>query len=351
MSSRDPDADTSADPAGREPASQADTDTGTGTDEPRTRVGVVRRMRSELRAFFSADLDDPMAGTEDRQLRQACTLGITLTLLIVLVGAPPSTHAFTPFVAIAGIAASGLQRNPWYWILLVGLFALSPLQRPWLELDNHHWLQLYWVAAIMLSRFAVRPDEVLRRTARLLIGLAFLFAVVWKLLAPDFADGSFFDATFATDRRLGEVAAAFGLQEPGITGQNRAVITRWIEPGTTPQPGEIVTSPTVTRITPLLAWLTILVELSVAVAFLAPLARRWRWLRDATLLVFVVATYPLAPVVGFGQLLVAMSVVQSELRARLRAFIYIATFIGIGLLRERRTVLDFVERLLGVETG
>ena len=38
--------------------------------------------------------------------------------------------------------------------------------------------------------------------ARALIGLAFAFAVLWKLLSPDYLDGRFFRVALVEDHRL-----------------------------------------------------------------------------------------------------------------------------------------------------
>lgn len=66
----------------------------------------------------------------------------------------------------------------------------------------------------------------------------------------------------------------------------------------------------------------------VAAAQLMPLTRRWSWLRDATLLLFVALTYLLVPVVTFGVLLAAMGAAQSELPDRWAAALYL----GVALL-------------------
>ncbi len=309
------------------------------THRPQARWG-------ELRDWLSDDPIDPMADTDDRALRNASVLALTLTLVIVVTGAPPATPTLAPVVAVAGLAVPGLARNRWYWVLVAGLFAMSPIERPWLALDNHHWLQLYWVVAIALSRFATAKDEVLRTSARLLVGFAFLFAVLWKLIAPEFVSGGFFDATIAADSRLADVAALAGVKEPDAAAANRAIITDWRRPGTVPEPGALLLSDAVMRITPWLAWATIVVEGAVAVAFLAPLVKRLRWLRDASMIVFVFATYPLAPVVGFGQLLLVMTAMQSELRPRVRAIVYVGGFLLVGLLSERSIALDWLDGLL-----
>jgi len=303
-------------------------------------------LREQVRGFLSGPLAGPHDDAEDVDLRSASFLALTLTLVILLVGRPPGTQVLTPLVAIAGLAIPALARSRWYWLLLAVLFAVGPLMRPWLALDNHHWLQLYWFTAILLTRFATRPDAALRVSARLMVGLAFVFAVGWKLMLPEFRSGAFFDTTVAADPRLGDVASALGVQGTEAAAEHGRVISAWRRPGATPEPGVVELHRVVERLTPWLAWLTIVVEATVAVTFLAPLRQRLRWLRDASLLLFVLATYPLAPVIGFGRLLLAMSAMQSELRPRVRAMVYVGAFLAVSLLAERDVVLDWMRSTL-----
>jgi hypothetical protein len=305
--------------------------------QPRTRVG----------AWLFTEPGEPLLSSPARDLERASMLALTLTLAGLLVGAPPNTHVLTPIVAVVGLAVPAARHNRWYWLFLAGLVAIAVRGRPWLELDNHHWLHLWWFVAIAASRFAVRPDVVLRVSARMLVGLAFAFAVGWKLLAPEFLTGAFFDLTFAADSRLADVATAVGLQADGVDVANRRIITGWQSPGVTPAPGDVEIGAAVERITPVLAWLTVLIESAVAVTFLAPLPARLRAWRDVSMLVFVIATYPLAPVTGFGRLLLAMSAMQSELPHRARLVAYVGAFSLVTLLSQRSVAIDLVAGWFG----
>ncbi|MEX0831560.1 MAG: hypothetical protein WD007_03060 [Nitriliruptoraceae bacterium] len=313
----------------------------------RRRPGAPRTWR-EIRDWFADDQLEPYAGASDRSLRSASILATTLTLVILLIGPPPNTLVLTPLVAIAGLAVPGLARNRWYWLLLTGLVTIGTLSRPWLTLDNHHWLQLYWFFALFLTRFAVDADRALARTARLLVGFAFLFAATWKVISPEFLTGAFFDFTFAIDNRLGEVAASVGLQDPELTSGNRSTVSAGRRPGATPEVTDFIINERLAPWTPVMAWLTVIVEGAVAVSFLAPLKRRWAWMRDASMLVFVVATYPLAPVLGFGRLLLVMSAMQSSLRPRVRAVAYVTAFAALSLLSRRGVALEWLSDLFNV---
>lgn len=306
---------------------------------------LVRRWRT-VDGWFGDDPDPLHAAAGVDELRLASKLALAMTLVLIVTGSPVRMPALTPLVAIIGLLVPGMARNRWYWLVVFSLFIVSPITRPWVELDNHNWLQVYWLAAIVLSRFASKPDLTLRISARFLVGFAFLFATAWKLIAPEFITGAFFDFTFATDRRLGDVAVAFGLQETGQTGLNQQLITAWRSPGSTPVAEAISLNPMIAALTPWLAWGTVVLEGAVATTFLAPLRARWRWLRDGAVIAFVISTYPLAPVTGFGLLVLTMSAMVSELRPKTRAIVYIAAFIFVSLTSERDAVLELVDSLI-----
>jgi hypothetical protein len=72
-------------------------------------------------------------------------------------------------------------------------------------------------------------------------------------------------------------------------------------------------------------WATLALEAAVAIAFLAPLGRRV-WLRHWLLLCFCATTYAIAPVVGFGWLLLAMGAAQCAPHARRTRLAYLGVF-------------------------
>lgn len=273
-------------------------------------------------------------------------LAVAMTLLAVILEAPPQMSVLATSAAIAGLLLQSLIRNRWFWLVLLLLFSLSPIRRPWAALDNHNWLQVYWFAAIAVTRWTTNPDASLRLVARWLLGLAFAFAVTWKLLAPEFIGGDFFEFTFVSDHRLGDVLVALGVQDAGTVATNRSVIADWRDAGVEVTGSDALVSRAAMLLGPPLAWLTILIEGAVAVAYLAPLPDRFRWARDATLLLFIVATYPLAPVIPFGWLLIAMGAATSDLPPRIVAPTYVAAFVLVGLLSERSALLEMLSNLL-----
>jgi hypothetical protein len=143
------------------------------------------------------------------------------------------------------------------------------------------------------------------------MGLAFAFAVIWKvLLSPDFVDGRFFRVTLLTDPRFGDAARLIG----GLSAEQLAANREALQ--LLPDGAELLDSPTIVEPPRLRAlatastWGIVLLESAVAALMLLPLASTAAPLRHASLLLFCGVTYLFAPVAGFGWLLLAMGVAQ-----------------------------------------
>jgi hypothetical protein len=258
----------------------------------------------------------------------------TLTLLTYAVVPPPGTLAIARAAALVGLLlVPVLGRDVRFWGVLLGLAAVGTLRQPWLDLDNHHVLQLYWFAGLTLACLAEDVAGTLQRIARLLVGLAFVYATAWKLLVPDFADGTFLTYLLSVEPTVEAAAIAVGWQEPGVVASNRAALAAG--QGDPTVPPEVVTlrvAPGTERAARSLTWLTIAIEAAVAVTFLVPLPRRWAWLRDLTLVLFVASAYVLLPVVTFGVLLAAMGLAQSSLPEPRATALYLAVALLIVVM-------------------
>jgi hypothetical protein len=78
-----------------------------------------------------------------------------------------------------------------------------------------------------------------------------------------------------------------------------------------------------------MTWWTLFIEAWIAVAFLLPDRTRVGRLRDLPLLGFVLTTYAIATVQGFGYLLLAMALCQA--RGSNVKIAYLAAFFGMFL--------------------
>lgn len=219
--------------------------------------------------------------------------------------------------AILGLAALVLVsprvlRTPGVWAAAAALVALR-IADDWPLADNHIYLIVYWTLAIALALRSVDVSHVLATTSRWLLGLAFAFAVIWKvLLSPDFLDGRFFRVTLLTDPRFAEAAILIG----GLTDEQLEANRRALAP--LPEGAALADPPAITE-PPRLRWLAIvstwgivLLEAGVAVVMFAPVRQHGRLWRHLLLLAFCLITYAFAPVAGFGWLLLVMGAAQTR---------------------------------------
>lgn len=253
------------------------------------------------------------------------TLALRVTLLLLLLR-PLGSGWLRPSIlvlAVVGLVLPRVLHHPALWLALAGLAGWRVVAG-WPLADNHAYLLVYWCLAIALVRLAPDPRQALAWNGRALVGLAFAFATLWKLLSPDYLDGRFFRVTLVEDQRLERFATALGGIDRDALLERREFVAQHVDgPGLA---GEAPSEPPGLRTLALAAtWGTLALEAAVAVAFLAPLGRGV-WLRHALLLFFCITTYAIAPVASFGWLLLAMGVAQCEPGARHLRLAYVAVF-------------------------
>ena len=262
-------------------------------------------------------------------------LALRLTLLDLLlrpVGAGFVRPA-TLLLAGAGLALPALLGSRLFWLALV-VAATARVVTAWPLGDNHAYLLAYWCLAVTLGCAVRDRDATLVASGRWLLGLVFAFAVVWKVISPDYLDGRFFRVTLLVDPRFEAFTQlAAGLDPDELAAQRRFLVQHVDDSLGTAEAGP--PEPARLRAVALAATrATFAAEVAVALAFLWPLGR-WisRW-RDPLLLAFSAGTYAVAPVEGFGWLLLALGLTQCD-RARpwLRAA-YPAVFALLVVYRE-----------------
>lgn len=243
-------------------------------------------------------------------------VALRMTALLLLLYGSSDLWLDIPLQVVTGamLLSPWLLLRPAAWVVVCALFWGFNLT-DWAWIDNHKYLMSYWVLVCLLCLRSPRPGAVLAHNARWLIGLAFAFAVLWKLLAGQYLDGSFLHYTFLADDRLSFAARWLGGLSPDQLAHNRFLET---DLALNPQGGGSVPFETTDRmrmVALISSYWTLFIEGLVALAFLLPAAwgRVARWLsttRDLWLLVFLVTTYLLLPVLGFAYLLAIMGFCQ-----------------------------------------
>jgi hypothetical protein len=237
-------------------------------------------------------------------------------LLVALLFQPVGQRWLRPiFIATAalGLLSPRALRSPELWIALT-LLAVGRLASGWPTNDNHAYLLAYWCFAAALAALAADRDRILAWNGRALVGLTFLFATLWKLvLAPDFADGTFFRVSLVDDARFEAFAQLAGGIEREQLLELRALVTDHADGLFVPWEEEMPVPPArLLAVADALTFATLAFEGALAIAFLAPLGWRVARARHALLALFCSTTYALAPVAGFGWLLLSMGIAQCE---------------------------------------
>ena len=232
-------------------------------------------------------------------------------------------------VAVLMILSPALLRSALAWGAIAVMVAVR-IADDWPLADNHVYLLGYWAFAIALSLRARAPADTLASSSRWLIGLAFVFAVLWKtMLSPDFLDGRFFRVTLLTDPRFGDAAQLIGGLSPGQLAANRKALAL-LPPGAELLDPPSIAEPARLRLLASAAtWGIVAIEAAVALAMLLPAPAVGSSVRHAALLLFCGTTYLFAPVAGFGWLLLAMGVGQLDDRQTVLRRVYVAAFLVV----------------------
>lgn len=220
--------------------------------------------------------------------------------------------------AVLGLVLPSLARSVWFWL---GLAVLTGLRVAWTWplADNHAYLLSYWCLAVAIAARDGDPRAALAWSGRVLLGLVFALAVLWKTISPDYLDGRFFRVTLVADERFAPFATLAGGLDDAELSERRSHVVQHVdgEVAELPPPPESARFRAVSWLATLA---TFTAEALLALAFLWPTGRGLARVRDPLLISFCAATYLVAPVSGFGWLLVALGVAQTDpARVRLRA--------------------------------
>ncbi len=241
----------------------------------------------------------------------ATALGLTLITLLLR---PVGSGAIRPAIlllAVFGLLVAPARRSAWLWLALAGLTGWRVVA-DWPLADNHSYLLCYWYLAL---------------------GLAFSFAVLWKLISPDYLEGTFFRVTLLTDPRFTELTSLFAGLGPETLDSSRRALWQHLD-GLSPGLALPELSAAFHRLALFLTFWTIGLEAVVAVCFLWP-GRATRGARHGALLVFCATTFALlSSIASFGWLLLAMGLASCDASRRRTKLAYLAVFALILVSRE-----------------
>ncbi|HEY9662188.1 MAG TPA: hypothetical protein V6C65_27350 [Allocoleopsis sp.] len=218
------------------------------------------------------------------------------------------------------------------WVLICGMVWWVNAT-DWLWIDNHKILITYWCLVCALAVSAKDTDGVLVWNGRILVGLTFLFATFWKMLAGEYWDGAFLHSVFLLDSRVEAVSTAIGGLSPDALPQNRLLESLLKQFPQQVGSVSLTTSPRLQAFTLAASYWTLLIEGSVAIAFLVKPLRLFSRFRDWFLIVFIATTYFLLPVLGFAYILIIMGFAQCPPKHTATRITYIVLFAFLQLSR------------------
>ena len=244
-------------------------------------------------------------------------LGLRMMLLILLFHMKDNAilSIFMPVFVIPGLLIRKIALNKYYWLLFavvtVYFYLIMDLEN---YVPNHRHIFAYLSLAITIGLFFNSFEKVLiflKIQAKQIIGLCFLFAVIGKLLAPEFLNGSFFEFTNIVDPRFFGFTANAGNVELTNLHLNNTIFQNLLN---TSEPNSSFYLNTSTRLETLgiiLSYWTIFIEAMIAISFLVPVSFKISKIRDYFLAAFIITTYPIATVTGFALILATMGFFQS----------------------------------------
>lgn len=238
--------------------------------------------------------------------------GVTLVTLLLTSEPTWVIQAGVVSLASAAVIDRRLLRSAAYWFAILALYVVG-VSRVALLIDNHEWLLGYWVFALGISRVGTAPLGSLATSARLLIGLAFAFATLWKVATPDYVSGNAFHSFLLFDTRFVGVGPALSDLTLSAVTENYRVFELVRATADSDVSFPVSDAIGVRRIALFMTWWTVAIEGIVAICFLTPPQGMLGQARHVVLLTFLFTTYVLAPVQGFGWLLIAMGLAEAPL--------------------------------------
>jgi hypothetical protein len=308
-------------------------------------LASAERWREKLAARFSL--------SEDRVVE----VSTAITCVLILLAGPKEWYVsvFTSALAAAALILRGLRAQPVLWAFFGTAVGASALYN-WEYTDNHKYLLAYFCFAVMLSLGATDQRSFLAKSARSLIGVSFAMAVLWKVRSPDFIEGDFFRIHLLTDKRFVAVASWLGgVEFDSVRDFGKAWGSLETITDLSKFRGFDVTLPA--RLNAVAVGMTVwtlFIEVWIALAFLVPERTLLARYRDLALLLFAMTTYPVATVIGFGYLLLAMGLCQT--RSALARPVYIVAFFVMFLFEIPVFALSTdnpnpVANLIGIGSG
>jgi len=264
-------------------------------------------------------------------LNNSLDISIIFTLILLyffsLVSSPLSI-ILKIFIVIGLITR--IAWNYLFWAITTIILAVSHLP-DWYTIDNHIYLMIYWSLTITIALYSSNQQVTLNKSASYLVGLCFLFATFWKVITPEFMNGSFFEYILAGgDSRFKTFSVLLTDMNYQNIEHNQSAINSVNDSLLTEHPGELIISSILPIKAQFLTYWTVIIEGLIGFLFLFPFKKISNTLKHYLLLLFIVTTYPIASVTTFGLLLVCIGISQAQTK-KIR-FLYSIAFLFLIII-------------------
>lgn len=159
-------------------------------------------------------------------------ISLRLSVLMLLLFGSTTWHLQVPLRLICGsmLAFPRLLTSWRLWCVILGIETYANASY-WWRIDNHKYLMTYWTLCCCLYVAGDRRQsrDQLQRAATLMVGLCFLFAIMWKLWGGQYLDGSFLQYHLLTDSRLAHITAFMTNLELDQLKANQTLISLLVE--------------------------------------------------------------------------------------------------------------------------
>lgn len=264
-----------------------------------------------------------------------------LTVILLLVNSADSGLLFAPLAAwfAVGVALPRLLRTALFWYVTATILGTG-VYFTWESADNHRYVFVYWSLALCGTFSLPRAEQplALATSSRWLLGLCMFLAAVWKVASPDYLSGSFFHYELLADERFPHLASwTSGLSIEQLA-ENRALREPLVAgslTGAELSEVQMHSAPRIGTVAQVLTWWTLGIEGLLAALFFgaAIFARRPRLVLVANfaLLLFAATTFAVAPVRGFGGVLMLLGLAQCEPEQKGFRYAFLAAFVLMQL--------------------
>ena len=231
-------------------------------------------------------------------------LSLSLLLLLMFSGMHWFTRIPLAALSISAFIWKDLVHQSKFWFLAF-CFVAFEVAFFWYDADNHKFLTAYWLLSLSIVcglPYAKRM-QTLAIHARAYLVLCMGFAVAWKFINKDFTDHSFFEFTLLTDGRF----QYFTKYLTGMTlkdlNANQDLLGGIMK--SSQYALALKKNATVSQLAALMTYFVLAIELMIPLSFLFFPKRTFPHL---ILISFMLATYPIATVVGFAWLLIIFAI-------------------------------------------